>query len=548
MNHKKPGQIKVWTPLLFSLILILGMIMGFQLRDTLRQKRDIFTIVHRNDRLEQIIDLIKEKYVDSVDGNLLYEDAINGILSHLDPHTVYFRPEDYAEVNEGLEGSFFGIGLEFIMNRDTIQVTATIADGPAEKAGVKVGDQLIRVEDSLVAGNHMNARRIMQMLKGKKDSEINLDWRDPSTGAVRSLMVQRDAIPLYSLDAGLMLDSVTGYIRIGRFSATTYQEFMRSLAELKAKGARHLLLDLRDNPGGYLEAASQIADELLDGDKLITYTEGKSMSRKEYRSRRAGLFESGRLVVLVNEHTASAAEVLAGAVQDWDRGVVIGRRTYGKGLVQEQYDMDDGSGLRLTVARYYTPSGRSIQKPYARETSPTEAQVVEHFESGDWIGADTVEIVEDTTAFYTASGRVVYGGGGIVPDLIVPVDSQRFSSGLLNMLMSENLRNLVLDYYLTHKEDWKKYPDVETFNRTFDARKLLDAYLSTLDSRIRSVAAFVLMEKGNAEYFGNQMKALLARLLFRDSGYYRIQTIDDIMVQRARELVHDSSYSVIIGR
>ncbi len=548
MNQNKPGQIKVWTPLLFSCVLILGMALGFQLRDTLRQKRDIFTIVHRNDRLEQIIDLIKEKYVDPVDGNLLYEDAIKGILSHLDPYTIYFPPDEYAQVNEGLEGGFFGIGLEFTLNRDTIQVTATIADGPAEKAGILVGDQLIRVEDSLVAGNNTDSRKIVQMLKGQKDSRIRLSLRDPSTGELRTVEIQRDAIPLYSLDAALMLDSLTGYIRISRFSATTYSEFRRSLEELKSKGAVHLILDLRDNPGGYLETASKIADEFLNGDKLITYTEGKSISRKEYRSSRPGLFEAGRLVVLVNEQSASAAEVLAGAIQDWDRGVVIGRRTYGKGLVQDQYDMDDGSGLRLTVARYYTPSGRSIQKPYETSSSEEEDQVVDHFESGEWIGADSVVVWQDTLAYYTASGRVVYGGGGIVPDVFVPFDSLRISSGLLHMLMSESLRNLVLDYYLSHRQDWEKYPDVETFNQSFDSGQLLEAYLATLDPRIRSVAAFILREKENAEYFGNQMKALLARLLFRDSGYYRIQTIDDVMVQRARELIYDSTYSVIIGR
>ncbi len=548
MNQKKPSQIKVWTPFIFSLVLILGMALGFNLRDTLRQKRDILTIVHRNDRLEQIIDLVKEKYVDSVDGNLLYEDAINGILSHLDPHTTYFRPEDYAQVNEGLDGSFFGIGLEFTINRDTIQVTATIAEGPAENAGILVGDQLIEVEDSLVAGNQTSARKIVQMLKGRKDSEIMITLRSPISGRLRRVAVQRDAIPLYSLDAALMLDSVTGYIKISRFSATTYTEFMRSLEELKSKGAQNLLLDLRDNPGGYLEAASKIADEFLDGDKIITYTEGRSLGRKEYRSGRPGIFESGRLVVLVNESSASAAEVLAGAIQDWDRGLLIGRRTYGKGLVQEQYDMDDGSGLRLTVARYFTPSGRSIQRPYSQGKEAYAEDFIRRFETGELMGLDSVVVMEDTVAYYTAAGRVVYGGGGIVPDVFVPYDSSRYSSGLLNMLMSENLRNLVLDYYLSHKLDWDQYEDVESFNRSFDADLLLDAYLSSLDSRIRSVAVFVLKEKENARYFGNQMKAQLARLLFRDSGFYRIQTLDDKMVQEALKWVNDSDYSEMIGR
>ncbi len=293
------------------------MALGFNLRDTLRYKRDLNTIIQRNDRLEQLIDLIKEKYVDTVNANLLYEDAISGILKHLDPHTVYIPADELEEVNDDLEGSFFGIGVEFSIIRDTIQVTSVIDDGPAARAGVEKGDLLLKVGDSVVAGTGISSDKIIKMLRGKQYSNVLVTLMQPG-GDVRRVTIKRDVVPLYSVEASLMLDSITGFVKINRFSATTYNEFAKALAELKKTGMKQLVLDLRQNPGGYLDAAVNIADEFLSGDKRIVYTKGLHSSQYTYSAGKKKDFEDGKLVVLVDESSASASEILAGAVQDWD--------------------------------------------------------------------------------------------------------------------------------------------------------------------------------------------------------------------------------------
>jgi carboxyl-terminal processing protease len=362
MDDRKATGLKVWTPLIFSLVLIAGMTLGFNLRDTLRNKRDIQTIIERNDRLEQIIDLVNERYVDSVNTNDLYRDAVNGILSHLDPHTIYIPADELQGVNEDLEGSFYGIGVEFAVMRDTILVTSVIPSGPAEKAGIHTGDKIVKVGDSIVAGKDMPSDQVVRMLKGKQNTDVIVGLKDIETGGMKTVTIRRDAIPVYSVDANLMLDEITGYIKISRFSANTYDEFAKAVKSLKASGMQQLIIDVRLNPGGYLESARDIVDDLLPGEKMVVYTKGRNSSLREYKTRDKDLFERGKVAILIDERSASASEILAGAVQDWDRGIIVGRRSYGKGLVQEQYDMDDGAALRLTIAKYYTPSGRSIQR------------------------------------------------------------------------------------------------------------------------------------------------------------------------------------------
>ncbi|MBS1688636.1 MAG: PDZ domain-containing protein, partial [Bacteroidetes bacterium] len=352
MDEQRKNSLKVWMPLLFSVVLIVGMTLGFNLRDTLRNKRDIQTIIERNDRLEEIIDLINEKYVDSVNTNVLYKDAVTGILSHLDPHTVYIPADELEGANEDLEGGFFGIGVEFAIVRDTIEVTSVIQGGPAERAGVEVGDQLIKVGDSVVAGRKITSDHIISMLKGKQNSRVYVTMQDAYSSRQRQVAITRDVVPIYSVETSLMLDSITGFIKINRFSANTYDEFATALKKLKGAGMKHLIVDLRENPGGYLDAATMIADEFLDDEKLIVYTQGIHSPRSDYKANVAGMFEKGRLALLVDESSASASEILSGAIQDWDRGVIIDRRTFCKGLVHKQYHMNDGAALRLTPAKY----------------------------------------------------------------------------------------------------------------------------------------------------------------------------------------------------
>lgn len=547
MDSKKPSGLRVWTPLLFAFILMFGMTLGFNLRDTLRSKRDLGTVIERNDRLEQIIDLINEKYVDTVNKNNLYSDAITGILSHLDPHTIYIPTDELEEVNEDLEGSFYGIGVEFAIIRDTIQVTSVVKDGPSEHAGVETGDQLIKVGDSVVAGTHITSDHIIKMLKGKENTNVVVKLKQPWNDSYRSVTIKRGVVPVYSVDASIMLDSVTGYIKINRFSANTYNEFLTGLKSLKSKGMKELVIDLRDNPGGYLDNAKDIADELLPGNKLIVYTEGRRSPRIEYRTDSKNGFENGKVAVLIDENSASASEILAGAVQDWDRGVIIGRRSFGKGLVQEQYDMADGAALRLTVAKYYTPSGRCIQRSYAKGKDAYAEAFVHRFETGELTGKDTVS-VGDTTKYYTANKRIVYGGGGIKPDVYVPYDTAKLTPGMMNLLYSDDVKNLVWDYYRRHRTALMQYKNIREFDKAFKADELVTAFLNMQDPVFRRVVEKVMRHNANYKFFATQLKAQMARILFYSNGYYSITTEDDDAVKKALNVLHGNNYSAIIGR
>jgi len=547
MSEKAGTGIKVWIPLLFAVVLIAGMLIGFKLRDSLRNKRDITTIIQRNDRLEQIIDLINARYVDSVNTNLLYEDAVNGIIRHLDPHTIYIPADKLQSVNEELDGSFFGIGVEFSIVNDTIQITSVVEDGPAEMAGIQIGDKLVKVGDSIVAGNGITSTRIIKMLKGKQFSRVFLTMMDPLRDEIRVVSLKRDAIPKYSIEAGVMLDSLTGIIKITRFSATTYDEFTEVLASLKKQGMRKLIVDLRQNSGGYMEPAKQIADEFLSGDKLIVMTKGTNSTVRKYIAGNTGGFEEGELVILVDEQSASASEILAGAVQDWDRGVVIGRRTYGKGLVQDQFDLEDGSALRLTIAKYYTPSGRSVQRSFEKGREAYNRDFMMRYENGELTGFDTLGN-DDTTRYYTANKRVVYGGGGINPDIYVPYDTSKLSTSLLNLIFSDNVKAVVWDYYIQNRTALRSYKTIKEFDKTFRADTLVQNYLNNQDRATKKTVEQMLKKDRYRSFFALQMKAQLARMLFRDNGYYSISYKDDNVVAKALEILRDSSYSTIIGR
>lgn len=547
MDDRKATGLKVWTPLIFSLVLITGMTLGFNLRDTLRNKRDIQTIIERNDRLEQIIDLVNERYVDSVNSNNLYRDAVNGILSHLDPHTIYIPADELQGVNEDLEGSFYGIGVEFAVMRDTILVTSVIPSGPAEKAGIHTGDKIVKVGDSIVAGKDLPSDQVVRMLKGKQNTNVIVGLKDIETGSIKTVTIRRDAIPVYSVDASLMLDEITGYIKITRFSANTYDEFAKAVKSLKASGMQQLIIDVRLNPGGYLESARDIVDDLLPGEKMVVYTKGRNSSLREYKTRDKDLFERGKVAILIDERSASASEILAGAVQDWDRGIIVGRRSYGKGLVQEQYDMDDGAALRLTIAKYYTPSGRSIQRPYANGRDAYEEDFSHRYETGELVGIDTVTH-DDTVKFYTANKRVVYGGGGIKPDVYVPYDTARLTPGVANLLYSEDVRNVVWDYFMKHRQQLRQYKNIKEYIAGFKADALVDDFIARQDPGFRKAVVKVMRLNNNYAFFSQQLKAQMGRVLFKDNGYYAVQTLTDDVVIRARESLKDPRYSTLISR
>jgi len=550
MESSRQARLRVWTPLLFASVMVLGMSLGFKLHDSLRNKRQLEMVVERNDRLETIIDLINERYVDTINTNALYRDAVKGILTHLDPHTVYIPADQLASVNEGLQGSFFGIGIAYTMLRDTMVITSVVPGGPASKAGVKTGDKLIKVSDTTVAGPGTITSRIVNMLRGEQKSAVRVALKDIATGEIKDATITRDEVPLFSIDAGIMIDRQTGYIKINRFAATTYNEFATALKKLKKDGIKQLIIDLRENPGGYLDAATNIADELLDGERPIVFTQGLHSKKVEYKTDKDGLFEQGKLIVLVDENSASASEILAGAIQDWDRGVVMGRRTFGKGLVQEQYDLDDGSALRLTIAHYYTPSGRSIQRPYENGKAAYEAAFEERYRSGEFTGNDSLVKEEDTVVYYTSRQRQVRGGGGIKPDVYVPYDSARISPGLLSILLSESLQNTIMDYYAGHYAALKQFRHVSDVVKGFNGQQeILVKYLQQLPAGERQLAQQVLGRKANRDFFLLQIKAQIARILFRDNGYYAVSVGGDVMVQRALQLFNnDAAYLKLISR
>jgi len=535
MDAHRRGRWIVW-PFLLPMVLMVGMILGFNLRDSLRNKR----------KLDEVIDLIKDKYVDTISNNVLYKDAFSGILRSLDPHTVYIPADELQEVNDDLDGGFSGIGVEFAIVRDTIGVTNVIENGPSAHAGVEIGDQLIKVGDSLVAGINITADRIIHLLKGKQRSDVYVTVKRQSNGILKKFPITRDIIPTYSVEASIMLDKETGFIKINRFSATTIDEFNAALKRLIAQGAKQLILDLRDNPGGYLDAATAIADNFLDDNKLIVYTKGLHTQKTEYRASQKGTFENGRLAILIDEGSASASEILAGAIQDWDRGIIIGRRSFGKGLVQKQYDLQDGGALRLTVAKYYTPSGRCIQRSFAKGRDAYMEDYEKRFESGELTGNDSVATV-DTTPFYTSNHRVVFGGGGIKPDIYIPYDTTRMSSGMLSIIYSKELKAAIWDYFIRNKAA-PKYKSIDEFNTSFNGQGLIKAgYLSMLEPEVRNHIAYQLSKPSCDNYFRVQVKAQLARFLFRDNGYYAISLKDDEAVNKALAVLGSAAYLKLIN-
>lgn len=549
MDEKRSLRLKVVFPFFAASILVLGMVIGFRLHDTLRNKRDISTVVERSDRLEQLIDLIRQNYVDSINSDGLYGDAIKGILSHLDPHTTYIPADQVDELNDNLAGSFYGIGIEYAVIRDTLQVTFVVPGGPSAKAGMKAGDKVVKLNDTLVAGVGLPVPVLVDKLRGAQKSALKLGVLRMGSVGLHDLDMIRDEVPIVSVDAGFMLDASTGYIKVNRFSATTYSEFAKALKAIKRKGATNLIVDLRQNPGGYLEAARDIADEFLDKNKIIVYTKSLHEKEQDYRAANDGFFEQGRLVILIDESSASAAEILAGAIQDWDRGVIVGHRSFGKGLVQEQYDLDDGSALRLTIARYYTPSGRSIQRPFKKGKAAYEADYMARFHDGELTGDSVVRAV-DTQKYYTlVSHRTVYGGGGITPDVFVPYDSARITPTMLHLMVSDYLQEAIWDYYSVHFRALQEYQTSLDFSRNFAGGKEIESmFLAKLPPSERMLATKVFQSKDNRDFFLLQTRSQIARILFGNNGYYAVSATGDDFIRKALELIHSPEYNRILSK
>lgn len=529
MNNKK---LQVWLPLFFAISMVTGMFLGYKLRDKMPWPSSGMFSMGASGQLQEVMDLVRSRYVDPVNTDSLREIAIEEVLSHLDPHSVYIPPKRLASVNEDLAGKFEGIGVEFNIYDDTVHILNVLRGGPSDKAGLMAGDRIIRVEAESVAGTRITSDRIRNLLRGPRASKVSVTvLRD---GKSLPFTIIRGFIPLFALDASYMIDPGTGYIRLNKFSETAYEEFMEALEKLKGQGMTKLILDLRENGGGILDEAVEMADEFLDGDKLIVYTQGRHHPRREYKCRRRGLFEQGELVLLLNEGSASASEVLAGALQDWDRATIIGRRSFGKGLVQEQYNLSDGAALRLTVARYFTPLGRSIQKPYDKGATEYDGEILERYHSGELQNQDSIQVPKGK-AYRTGKGKTVYGGGGITPELFVGFDTTAMDSSISVLYRRNTIGKFVYGYYVKNRPMFTAYKDPADFAERFQVS-------SEMYSQFTRYAAgdsvnIASLKAQDSEFIKQRLKMLAARQIWRTEGYYEVANANDPAVRRARELL-----------
>ena len=479
---------------------------------------------------------IANLYVDETDADKLVESAIMGMLEELDPHSTYSNAEEVKKMNEPLQGNFDGIGIQFNIAEDTLFVIQPVSGGPSEKVGIRAGDRIIMVNDTLIAGVKMTTDDITRRLKGPKGTKVDVKVVRRGVDEPLSFTIKRDKIPVYSLDASYMITPKIGYIKINRFGATTYEEFMDALASLKGQGLQDLILDLQGNGGGYLNAAIDIANEFLGAGELIVYTEGRRNPRHEFFAKGNGKHQSGRLVVLVNEYSASASEIVAGAVQDWDRGMVVGRRTFGKGLVQRPIDLPDGSMIRLTVARYYTPAGRCIQKPY-ESIEQYNADLIERYNRGEMMSADSIHFPDSLKCSTLKKGRTVYGGGGIMPDYFVPVDTTLFTKYHSQLSNKGVLLKVHFQWIDAYREEWtKKYEDYAVFCKEFE---LDDAMMQQLiaEGKKEGVTFDEEQYQKSESLIKLQLKALIARDLWDMNEYYHTINVVDESVNKALELL-----------
>ena len=525
-------QIKVFFPLFFSIAVILGMFIGYKLHSNMPNTKSFFGTASTNTGSE-VLQIIEERYVDSVNTEKLSNAAIASMLQELDPHSVFIPNQKLSEVNEDLEGSFQGIGIEFNILQDTVHVLNVVDGGPSAKAGLEIGDKIIQV-DSHNAVGMKDSEAFKKWVKGPKGTEVQLQLS--RSGKIFTKRIKRDFIPMPSLDAYYMIDKTKGYIRLNRFSNNTYKEFIEALQNLTSKGMKKLILDLRDNGGGILEEAIDIIDELVGGDQMIVYTEGLKNPRKEYKAKRKGIFEEGKIVVMINEGSASASEVIAGALQDLDRATIVGRRSFGKGLVQEQFTLSDGSALRLTTARYYTPLGRSIQKPYDKGFQNYSAEVIERFHNPASQSADSNNIQKGNYVT-SKSGKKLFGGGGITPDVFVPLEQQLLDSSLNIFFRNNFLSFFAYKYFMSHQKELKEFQTFEKYQSIFQIDEKTYTELTKQAGASSSSRNF---SSAQQMFIKERLKALIGRMVWKQNGLTYLLNAGDKTFIKATELLNDS--------
>ena len=544
MPNNRPNQrtrLAVLMPLLFAVVLIFGILLGMTLQSAqprvLLETNTVEAEAYPGQgRIEEMLRYIEAKYVDSVDREALVNEAMETILDQLDPHSSYISKEELRQVTEQLEGNFEGIGVEFMMIDDTVVVVAPISGGPSEQAGIIAGDKIVEVEDSVIAGQGLSSQDIITLLKGEKGTAVTIGIKRGDGESLRRFTITREEIPLNSVDVSYMLTDRTGYIKVSRFSATTDREFIDALEYLiDEQEMDDLVIDLRHNPGGYLQKATNILSQLFPRNgELLVYTEGRAVNRSDYESSGRSFFNIDDVVVLIDEGSASASEILAGAIQDQDRGIIVGRRSFGKGLVQEQYRLSDGSALRLTVARYYTPSGRSIQKPYD-DLEVYRNDFQERYENGELFAENKIA-VDDSTRYYTSNGRIVYGGGGIIPDVFVPLDTTLMTGAFLSL--RQKIPNFIFRYL---EDNAARYSTLtlDTFRHSYQLPdKVVDEFIAFATAGDPKLADTAESYRTDLALF---LKARIGKHFFAETGYYCVLNKEDRMVQAALDVLSKPS-------
>ncbi|MBI3520926.1 MAG: S41 family peptidase [Bacteroidetes bacterium] len=532
-----PKKHNVFLPIILSFVLVLGIWVGYFLSKRINSGTSATQNYHAstNDKINSLLDYIEYQYVDTINKNVLVEKTVTSMLQSLDPHSSYIAASEFESVNEPLEGNFDGIGVEFNIIKDTIRVITPIEGGPSEKAGIRAGDKIVKVEGKNVAGTKITNKEVFEKLRGKSGTVVAVSILRSGIKNQLEFKITRDAIPLYSLDASYMIDPTIGYIKISKFAATTYEEYLKAFNELSKQGMKKLILDLRGNPGGYLNAAVDIADEFLANGLQIVYTQGKAHPKKMYKATQHGSFENNPLVVLIDEGSASASEIVAGAMQDNDRGTIIGRRSFGKGLVQDQLQLPDGSAIRLTIARYYTPTGRCIQKPYSDDKNQYYNEEYDRYSNGELLNEDSIKL-DKTKQYKTPEGKIVYGGGGIMPDIFVPLDTTKTNSFLNKVFYAGAINTFAFEYADKSRNKLKAYGSAKNYIDKFEINQaILDEFYTYCASQK------LLLDKGSKEKTNEALKpylkAFIGRDVFDKDAYYPIINQKDKCILKAREVL-----------
>lgn len=525
---------------LFSFaFVVVGLLVGFKIKDNLSGNANIASGGSLM-KLEKTLSFIQSNYVKSVDQEKLIDEAIQGIMESLDPHSFYIPAREMNQLQEQMEGSFDGIGIQFDIIEDTIFVVSPLAGGPSEEVGIMAGDRIVKVDGELVAGISINNSDVQRYLKGPRGTKVDIEIKRSGNGNLLPFTIKRDKIPLHSVNYAYMITGETGYIQVTRFAETTYSEFKLALDQLIESGMQNLILDLRGNPGGYMTMAYKMADEFLGEGKTIVSTQGRIPdSRQKYSATNAlSSFEKGGLVILQDYGSASASEIVAGAIQDHDRGLILGVRSFGKGLVQIQEEFEDGSAIRIVISEYYTPSGRCIQKPYDKSSQEYEQEIMERFESGEIFDESKAEF-PDSLKYRTNSGRTVYGGGGIFPDIFVPNDTTMGSEYFTRLVSANVFNSFAFQYVDQHSELERRYTSADEFVKNFKmGNSIIRDFVAFAESK--GVEPDSRGLEKSRRLISYRLKAFIGRRLFKDDAYYPVLNQLDNVLQRALELIPEA--------